>query len=228
MVSEKQNIKIKKKKFNEENFKKELEFFKQCEIRKKEKIQKLQEEKLKKEISLINNKKNIHYHKILPKKQLPSFLERIYTKDLEKRKEKQQILTKIYTPTFTPSLYAKRNSNNFKKKNSIKTQNNNIENIVEENLTYNNENQKTYNDIFSEQSQKSYKIKGKIKYNKEKKEQNEIIMDKNENENENEENEEEDDIIQKRVVVENALRNKLFNRGKKQKRNKSAELRNKK
>ena len=53
-------------------------------------------------------------------------------------------------------------------------------------------------------------------------------MDKNENENENEENEEEDDIIQKRVVVENALRNKLFNRGKKQKRNKSAELRNKK
>ena len=63
MVSEKQNIKIKKKKFNEENFKKELEFFKQCELRKKEKIQKLQEEKIKKEISLINNKKNIHYHK---------------------------------------------------------------------------------------------------------------------------------------------------------------------
>ena len=224
MVSEKQNIKIKKKKFNEENFKKELEFFKQCELRKKEKIQKLQEEKIKKEISLINNKKNIHYHKKLPKKQLPSFLERIYTKDLEKRKEKQQILTKIYTPTFTPSLYAKRNSNNFKKKNNIKNQNNNIENSVDENLTYNNENQ--YNDIFSEQSQKSFKIKGKIKYNKEKKEQNEIIVD--ENENENEENEEEDDIVQKRVVVENALRNKLFNHGNKKKRNQSAELRNKK
>ena len=224
MVSEKQNIKIKKKKFNEENFKKELEFFKQCELRKKEKIQKLQEEKIKKEISLINNKKNIHYHKKLPKKQLPSFLERIYTKDLEKRKEKQQILTKIYTPTFTPSLYAKRNSNNFKKKNNIKNQNNNIENSVEENLTYNNDNQ--YNDIFSEQSQKSFKIKGKVKYNKEKKEQNEIIVD--ENENENEENEEEDDIVQKRVVVENALRNKLFNSGNKKKRNQSAELRNKK
>ena len=50
-------------------------------------------------------------------------------------------------------------------------------------------------------------------------------MDENE---ENEESEEENDIIQKRVVVENALRNKLFNRGKKQKRNNSAELRNKK
>ena len=125
---------------------------------------------------------------------------------------------------FTPSLYAKRNSNNFKKKNNIKNQNNNIENSVDENLTYNNDNQ--YNDIFSEQSQKSFKIKGKVKYNKEKKEQNEIIVD--ENENENEENEEEDDIVQKRVVVENALRNKLFNRGKKQKRNNSAEIRNKK
>ena len=106
----------------------------------------------------------------------------------------------------------------------MKNQNNNIENSVDENLTYNNDNQ--YNDIFSEQSQKSFKIKGKVKYNKEKKEQNEIIVD--ENENENEENEEEDDIVQKRVVVENALRNKLFNRGNKKKRNQSAELRNKK
>ena len=54
----------------------------------------------------------------------------------------------------------------------MKNQNNNIENSIEENLTYNNENQ--YNDIFSEQSQKSFKIKGKVKYNKEIKEQNEI------------------------------------------------------
>ena len=107
----------------------------------------------------------------------------------------------------------------------MKNQNNNIENSVDENLTYNNDNQ--YNDIFSEQSLKSFKIKGKVKYNKEKKEQNEIIVDENENE-ENEENEEEDDIVQKRVVVENALRNKLFNSGNKKKRNQSAELRNKK
>ena len=106
----------------------------------------------------------------------------------------------------------------------MKNQNNNIENSVDENLTYNNN--VRYNDIFSEQSQKSFKIKGKVKYNKEKKEQNEIIVD--ENENENEENEEEDDIVQKRVVVENALRNKLFNSGNKKKRNQSAELRNKK
>ena len=87
-----------KKKFNAEEFQKELEFFKQCEVRKKEKIEKLKEEKIKKEISLINDKKNIHYHKKLKKKQLPSLLERLYTKDLEKRKEKKNNFTKnLYT-----------------------------------------------------------------------------------------------------------------------------------
>ena len=48
MVSEKQNIKIKKKKFNEENFKKELEFFKQCELRKKEKFRNYKKKKSRK------------------------------------------------------------------------------------------------------------------------------------------------------------------------------------
>ena len=47
----------KKRKFDEEKFKKELEFFKQCEQRKKEKIEKLKQDKIKKEIESINNKK---------------------------------------------------------------------------------------------------------------------------------------------------------------------------
>ena len=212
-----------KKKFNAEEFQKELEFFKQCEVRKKEKIEKLKEEKIKKEISLINDKKNIHYHKKLKKKQLPSLLERLYTKDLEKRKEKKIILQKIYTPTFTPSLYTKKNANNFKKRqNATKPQNNvnNEENNYEENMTF-NESQRAYNEIRTDvnMSQKSHKIKGKVKFNH---------VEKNEDLDKVEESENESEKIQKRVVVENALRNKLFKFGNKQKRNKSAEPRNKK
>ena len=47
-------------------------------------------------------------------------------------------------------------------------------------------------------------------------------------ENNEDEESDEEEKIKKRVVVENALRNKLFNRGKgkKDKLNKSAELRN--
>ena len=212
-----------KKKFNAEEFQKELEFFKQCEVRKKEKIEKLKEEKIKKEISLINDKKNIHYHKKLKKKQLPSLLERLYTKDLEKRKEKKIILQKIYTPTFTPSLYTKKNANNFKKRqNATKPKNNvnNEENNYEENMTF-NESQRAYNEIRTDvnMSQKSHKIKGKVKFNN---------VEKNKDLDEVEESENESEKIQKRVVVENALRNKLFKFGNKQKRNKSAEPRNKK
>ena len=68
-------------------------------------------------------------------------------------------------------------------------------------------------------SQKSHKIKGKVKFNN---------VEKNKDLDEVEESENESEKIQKRVVVENALRNKLFKFGNKQKRNKSAEPRNKK
>ena len=84
-----------------------------------------------------------------------------------------------------------------------------------------NESQRAYNEIRTDvnMSQKSHKIKGKVKFNN---------VEKNENLDEVEESENESEKIQKRVVVENALRNKLFKFGNKQKRNKSAEPRNKK
>ena len=213
------NIKAKKKKFNEEQFQKQLEFFKQCEKKKQEKIEKLKKEKIKKELATINNKKNIHYHKKLPKKKLPSLLDRLYTKDIQKRKEKNQILTKIYTPSFTPFLYSKGNNNNFQKQQS-----NNIINNNEDNNTY-NESDNNYNEDYYEPNtqiinacQKGEKMKKKIKFNIE--ENIPIVI------NEDEEN---DEIVQihNRVVVENALRNKLFHHGNKNKRNKSAENRKK-
>ena len=87
-------------------------------------------------------------------------------------------------------------------------------------MTY-NESQRAYNEIRTDvnMSQKSHKIKGKVKFNN---------VEKNEDLDEVEESENESEKIQKRVVVENALRNKLFKFGNKQKRNKSAEPRNKK
>ena len=212
------NIKAKKKKFNEEQFQKQLEFFKQCEKKKQEKIEKLKKEKIKKELATINNKKNIHYHKKLPKKKLPSLLDRLYTKDIQKRKEKNQILTKIYTPSFTPFLYSKGNNNNFQKQQS------NIINNNEDNNTY-NESDNNYNEDYYEPNtqiinanQKGEKMKKKIKFNIE--ENIPMVI------NEDEEN---DEIVQihNRVVVENALRNKLFHHGNKNKRNKSAENRKK-
>ena len=223
-------IKIKKRKFNEEKFKKELEFFKNCEERKKEKIEKLKQEKIKKEIATVNNKKNIHYRKKLPNKQLPSLLERLYTKDLEKRQEKKQILTKIYTPTFKPFLFSKKNNNVIKKRPIIQKQQNTniytnnsktIEDYYDENMIYNETENNQYN-IYNEQkneiiqnSQRNQKMKKRVKFN----------MEENPLDEKKENEESVQTQIQKRVVVENALRNKLFNRGTKQKRNKSSEIR---
>ena len=208
---------------NTEKFKKELEFFKQCEIRKKEKIEKLRQEKIKKEIATINNKKNIHYKKKLSNKKLPSLLERLYIKDIEKRKEKKEILTKIYTPTFTPFLRSKRKNNNIQKNQNNNNYNKTIDNYNEDNLTYNDidtiyNDEKNYNTII--RSQRSQKLKRKVKFNMEENTQyiNDNINDFDDSEKEIEEN-------QKRTVVENALRSKLFNRVNNIKRNKSVEIR---
>ena len=197
---------------------------------KETKKRKFDEEKFKKES--INNKKNIHYRKKLPQKKLPDFLERIYTRDLEKRKEKKQILTKIYTPSFTPFLYTKGNITTLKKKQpNEKQQYNNlmtnytktIEEPNEENMTY-NQTDIIYNDAFNENkmnrgnsSQKSQRNKKKVKFNME--ENNEALENIDENE--------EIVPVHNRDEVENAYRSKLFSRGGKLKRNKSAEMRKK-
>ena len=54
------------------------------------------------------NKDNIHKKKRMSaEKIMPSMLERLYVNDIKKRKEKQEFLIQIYTPTFTPQIYTK-------------------------------------------------------------------------------------------------------------------------
>ena len=149
-------------------------------------------------------------------------------------------MTKIYTPTFTPFLYSKGNpkryqnrvvepkpvvSNKNNNNNNFTTYSNTMEdNDISEN-DYNDENdyeEVNYNRAAS--SKKDEKRAHKVRFKVEEDFKENMINIEN---NEDEESDEEEKI-KKRVVVENALRNKLFNRGKgkKDKLNKSAELRN--
>ena len=114
-------IKPKTKKFNEKEFNKRLENFSAWEKKRKEKIKKLQEEKEEKEIEKFNSK-NIHHNKKITKGKINSIVDRLYTKDINKREQNKIILTKVYTPSFTPFIYTKKenikkNSNKNKKEN---------------------------------------------------------------------------------------------------------------
>ena len=62
---------------------------------------------MEKELETVNNEQNILYNAKVTSDTVPSVLDRLYTQDIKKRREKRQILTKIYTPTFTPFLYYK-------------------------------------------------------------------------------------------------------------------------
>ena len=74
------------------------------------------------------NKNNIHHNKRLSSEMIPSVLDRLYTKDIKKRRQNQIILTQIYTPTFTPFIYTKKENirkhpnQNPKKNDKHKTQ----------------------------------------------------------------------------------------------------------
>ena len=104
-----EELKLKGKKYDDKKFHKQLESFNNWEKRRKERLEKLRQERIQKELDTVNNKYNVHYKKKMTSDKLPDVLDRLYTKDIQKRKEKQQILTKIYTPTFTPFLYYKEN-----------------------------------------------------------------------------------------------------------------------
>jgi len=95
------------KKFNANEFKKQLDSFNDWEVKRKAKLKQMQQEKIEKEKNLlknptINNEANLKFN-TNPKNY--DAVERLYTQDLIKRKEKKIALTKIYTPTFKPKLY---------------------------------------------------------------------------------------------------------------------------
>ena len=102
-----------KKKFDPIKFNEYLKSVNDYENKKKQKIENMRKQAQEKELKKVTNHPkinkgvNIKYkNKINPKNY--SAVERLYTQDLIKRKEKKQILTKIYTPTFKPNLYAKK------------------------------------------------------------------------------------------------------------------------
>ena len=162
---------------------------------------------------------------------LPPVLERLYTKDLEKRRQNKEILTKIYTPTFTPFLYYK---DGLKKrvKKDYKTQvntdrsknsNSNIRkyNTVDEDNSEDDENNSEDNDekYYSEKKRKVKLIKikkgiSKSKGKKSKKSKNKKNESSSENDENKSENEGEEIIHHDRAEIENVMRNRLFKRSK--------------
>jgi len=90
-----------------------MKSFDQWEKKKKEKIEKLQKQKEEEELKTItenpqtNREENSKYN-LNPKNY--SITERLYVEDIKKRKDKQDILFKIYTPTFTPEIHINRES----------------------------------------------------------------------------------------------------------------------
>jgi hypothetical protein len=83
--------------------------FKDWERKKKEKIEKLKKEQEEKELKLLkdpitNKKANMKFN-TNPKNF--TAVERLYEQDIKKRKDNKVLLTKIYTPTFKPTIYTK-------------------------------------------------------------------------------------------------------------------------
>ena len=102
-----------KKKFDPIKFNEYLKSVNDKENKKNKKIENMRKQAEEKELKKITNHPkinkgaNIKYKiKINPKNY--SAVERLYNQDLIKRKEKKQILTKIYTPTFKPNIYIKK------------------------------------------------------------------------------------------------------------------------
>ena len=183
-------------------------------IKKKQKIENMRKQAEEKELKKITNHPkinkgaNIKYkNKINPKNY--SAVERLYTQDLIKRKEKKQILTKIYTPTFKPNLYAKKimiNRTNQNQRNLNMNMNMNIRteiNEEEDNSDFN------FDNYEEEKEKRNQSVQKRMKENIER------IEDGN-------------DLIFDNPKVENKLRSLLFKNKKSiEKRNKSVEKRKK-
>ena len=161
-----------------------------------------------------------------------SVLDRLYTKDIAKRKQNKQILTKIYTPSFTPFLYSKGNKAHMKRpdspRKSIHNRNkfiNKNNNTIQENKDEDDEDNENNEDDDMYEGKKKKKVKIiKIKKAKSKAKTKKVSAKFNNNDDSSEEEKNkkgsEEDVVHDRKEVENAFRNKLF-------RNKSATKRKK-
>ena len=200
--------KLAKKKFDPVKFNEYLKGVNDYENRKKEKIEHMKKQEEEKELKKItyhpkiNKESNLKF-KVNPKNY--STVERLYTQDLMKRKEKKQILSKIYAPTFKPKLYTnkhvinKTNQRNQNIKTEIYESENNL--IFEDNEEIEEKNN------FEEEERRNNSVKKRVK---EKKIEDEGEMEPDDSK------------------IENKLRSLLFkNKKGTGKRNKSVEKRKK-
>jgi len=201
--------KLAKKKFDPVKFNEYLKGVNDYENRKKEKIEHMKKQEEEKELKKItyhpkiNKESNLKF-KVNPKNY--STVERLYTQDLMKRKEKKQILSKIYAPTFKPKLYTnkhvinKTNQRNQNIKTEIYESENNL--IFEDNEDFEEKNN------FEEEKERRNNSVKKRKKEKKIEDENEIVPDDSK--------------------IENKLRSLLFkNKKGTGKRNKSVEKRKK-
>jgi len=163
------------RKFNANEFQKQIESFNDWERKKKEKIKQKQQEKIENEKKLlknpkINNEANLKFN-TNPKNY--DAVERLYNQDLIKRKEKKIALTKIYTPTFRPFLYT--NKQNLGK---VLQHNNRVERKIK---VYSKRHDDEYEEEESEEDEDYKNLRYKTHQN---------YKDKEEDDNESEEEEE--------------------------------------
>ena len=160
----------------------------------------------------IINKKNIHKHKkISAEKIMPSMLDRLYTNDIRKRKEKQKLLIQLYTPSFTPNINFK-NINSQKGLNDKKNKNNKHNSLDKKycNISsFNKNNNDENNNKDIENNDDNYFYENNY-LNVDPK----LIYKKMYSQNINYENEEFDPPEEERVIVENAFRDRLFKKKK--------------
>ena len=174
-----------KKKFDPIKFNEYLKSVNDHENKKKQKIENMRKQAEEKELKKITNHPkinkgaNIKYkNKINPKHY--SAVERLYTQDLMKRKEKKQILSKIYAPTFKPKLYTnkhvinKANQRNQNIKTEIYESENNL--IFEDNEDFEEKNN------FEEEERRNNSVKKRMK-DKKIEDEGEIVPDDSKIEN---------------------------------------------
>ena len=111
----------KNKRFNEEEFHKLMDKFDSLEKKRKENIEKLQKQKEEEELRLLkdpetNREENLKYN-LNPKNY--NITERLYIEDIQKRKNRQEILNRIYTPSFQPQIHTDRDIEKEKNRDSL-------------------------------------------------------------------------------------------------------------
>ena len=178
------------RKYNNREFQKQIDNFNAWEEKRKKKLKKLKEQKEEDELKLlrdpvVNTEVNAKYNTNLNNYTL---IDRLYTQDIKKRHDKKEILKKIYTPTFKPTLYT--NKENLNK----------ISQMSRNDRTPNT--QRFYTNDYINEEEVSFNEKKKNKYESSDEEDEEDKENKNKD-NSDEENEENEDNDELRMVNKN-------------------------